>query len=56
MKQGTFELLFFAVTFFLLQVWWISMVIRNGYTKENNDKNEGMLEKKKQQLENLFKK
>ena len=61
MKQGIIELIFFALIFLSLQVWWIRMTIKNGRTgevdkwgqKTSTDKvNE--LEKKKQDLEKIF--
>ena len=61
MKQGTLELIFFALIFMSLQFWWISMTIKNGRTGEvdkwgqkTNPKNPNELEKVKQDLEKLF--
>ena len=34
MKQGTLELIFFALIFLSLQLWWIRMTIKNGRTGE----------------------
>ena len=61
MKQGTLELIFFALIFLSLQVWWIRMTIKNGRTGEvdkwgqkTNKKKLNELEKAKQDLEKLF--
>ena len=61
MKQGTLELIFFALIFLSLQFWWIRMTIKNGRTGEvdkwgqkTNQKNLNELEKVKQDLEKLF--
>ena len=61
MKQGTFELIFIALFFLGLQIWWIGMTIRNGRNGEvdkwgqkglQSKGNE--IEKAKQDLEKLF--
>ena len=61
MKQGTLELIFFALIFLSLQFWWIRMTIKNGRTEEvdkwgqkTNQKKLNELEKVKQDLEKLF--
>ena len=61
MKQGTIELIFFALIFFSLQFLWIRMTIKNGRTGEvdkwgqkTNPKKLNELEKAKQDLEKLF--
>ena len=61
MKQGTFELIFFALVFLSLQAWWIRMTIKNGRTGEvdkwgqkTNNRKLNELEKAKQDLEKLF--
>jgi len=61
MKQGTIELIFFALIFLILQFWWIRMTIKNGRTGEvekwgqkTNPKKLNELEKVKQDLEKLF--
>ena len=62
MKQGTLELIFFALIFLSLQFWWIRMTIKNGRTgevdkwgqKTNKQTNINELEKAKQNLEKLF--
>ncbi len=61
MKQGTLELIFFALIFLSLQFWWIRMTIKNGRTGEvdkwgqkTNQKELNELEKVKQDLEKLF--
>ena len=61
MKQGTIELIFFALIFLSLQFWWIRMTIKNGRTGEVdkwgqkiNQKKLNELEKVKQDLEKLF--
>ena len=61
MKQGTIELIFFALIFLSLQFWWIRMTIKNGRTGEvdkwgqkttSTKLNE--LDQAKQDLEKLF--
>ena len=61
MKQGTLELIFFALIFLSLQFGWIRMTIKNGRTGEvdkwgqkTNQKKLSELEKVKQDLEKLF--
>ena len=61
MKQGTLELIFFALIFLSLQFWWIRMTIKNGRTGEvdkwgqkTNPKKLNELEKVKQDLEKIF--
>ena len=61
MKQGTIELIFFALIFLSLQVWWIRMTIKNGRTGEvdkwgqkANKIKLNELEKAKQDLEKIF--
>ena len=61
MKQGTIELILFALIFFSLQFWWIRMTIQNGRTGEVDkwgqkaiSKKLNELEKAKQNLEKLF--
>ena len=61
MKQGTLELIFFALIFLSLQFWWIRMTIKNGrigevykWGQKTNPKKLNELEKVKQDLEKLF--
>ena len=61
MKQGTIELIFFALIFLSLQIWWIRMTIKKGRTGEvdklgqkTTSKKLNELEKAKQDLEKLF--
>ena len=61
MKQGTLELIFFALIFLSLQFWWIRMTIKNGrngevdkWGQKTNPKKINELEKVKQDLEKLF--
>ena len=61
MKQGTIELIFFALIFLILQFWWISMTIKNGRTGEvdkwgqkTNSQKLNELEKAKQDLEKIY--
>ena len=61
MKQGTIELIFFALIFLSLQFWWISMTIKNGRTGEvdkwgqkTNSQKPNELEKAKQDLEKIY--
>ena len=61
MKQGTIELIFFALIFLSLQFWWIRMTIKNGRTGEvdkwgqkTTSKKPNELDKAKQDLEKLF--
>ncbi len=61
MKQGTIELILFALIFLSLQFWWIKMTIKNGRTEEVDKwgqkttlKKPNELEKAKQDLEKLF--
>ncbi len=61
MKQGTIELISFALIFLSLQFWWIRMTIKNGRTGEvdkwgqkTTQKQPNELEKTKQDLERLF--
>ena len=61
MKQGTIELILFALIFLSLQFWWIRMTIQNGRTGEVDkwgqktaSKKLNELEKAKQNLEKLF--
>ena len=61
MKQGTIELVLFALIFLSLQFWWISMTIKNGRTGEvdkwgqkTTPKKLNELEKAKQDLDKLF--
>ena len=61
MKQGTIELILFALIFLSLQFWWIRMTIKNGRTGEvgkwgqkTSSKHENELEKTKKDLEKLF--
>ena len=61
MKQGTLELIFFALIFLSLQFWWIRMTFKNGRTGEldkwgqkTNPKKLNELEKVKEDLEKLF--
>ncbi len=61
MKQGTIELIFFALIFLSLQFWWIMMTIKNGRTGEvgkwgqkTTQKTLNELEKAKQDLEKIF--
>ena len=61
MKQGTIEIILFALIFLSLQFWWIRMTIKKGRTGEvdkwgqktsSNQIND--LEKAKKDLEKLF--
>ena len=61
MKQGTIELIFFALIFLSLQFWWIRMTIKNGRTREvdkweqkTTQKKLNEFEQAKQDLEKLF--
>ena len=61
MKQGTIELIFLALIFLSIQVWWITMTIKNDRTGEvdkwgqkTTSKKQNELEKVKQDLEKLF--
>ena len=61
MKQGSFELIIFALIFLSIQFWWIRMTIKNGRTGEvdkwgqkTTQKKINELEKAKQDLEKLF--
>jgi hypothetical protein len=61
MKQGTIELIFFALIFLSLQFWWIRMTIKNGRTGEvdkwgqtTNSQKLNELEKAKQDLEKIY--
>ena len=61
MKQGTTELILFALIFLSFQFWWIRMTIKNGRTGEvdkwgqkTTQKKLKELEKAKQDLEKLF--
>ena len=61
MKQGTIELILFALIFLSFQFWWIRMTIQNGRTGEvdkwgqkTTSKKLNELEKAKQNLEKLF--
>ena len=61
MKQGTIELILFALIFLSLQFWWIRMTIKNGRTGEvdkwgqkTNSQKLNELEKAKQDLEKIY--
>ena len=61
MKEGTIELIFFALIFLSLQFWWIRMTIKTGRTGEvdkwgqkTTQKKLNELEKAKEDLEKLF--
>ncbi len=61
MKQGTIDLIFFALIFLSLQFWWIKITIKNGRTGEVDkwgqktpQKKLNKLEKAKQDLEKLY--
>ena len=61
MKQGTYELILFALIFLGLQFWWIRITIKNGRTGEvdkwgqkTNSTKLNELDKAKQDLEKLF--
>jgi hypothetical protein len=61
MKQGTIELILFALIFFSLQFWWIRMTFQNARTGEvdkggqkTTSKKLNEIEKAKQNLEKLF--
>ena len=61
MKQGTIELILFALIFLSLQFWWIRMTFQNGRTGEvdkwgqkTTSKKLNEIEKVKQNLEKLF--
>ena len=62
MKQGTIEIVLFALIFISLQFWWIRMTIKNGRTGEvdrwgqkTSSQKVNELEKAKQNLEKIFK-
>ncbi len=52
-EPGTIELIGVLIIFLLLQVWWISLTIKNGRRKTLN-KNKYTIEKIKKNLERLF--
>ena len=61
MKQGTIEIILFALIFVSLQFWWIRLAIKNGRTGEvdtwgqkTSSKQVSELEKAKKDLEKLF--
>ena len=61
MKQGTIEIVLFALVFLSLQFWWIRMTIKNGRTVEidkwgqkTTPEKLNELEKAKQDLEKLY--
>ena len=61
MKQGTIEVIFFALIFLSLQFWWISMTIKNGRTGEvdkwgqkTKSQKLNALEKAKQDLDKIY--
>ena len=61
MKQGTIELIFFALIFLSLQFWWIRMTIKNGRTGEVdkwgqkiNSQKLNELDKAKQDLDKIY--
>ena len=61
MKQGTIELIFFALIFLSLQFWWIRMTIKNGRTGEvdkwgqkSSSKQLNELNQAKEELEKIF--
>ena len=61
MKQGTIELIFFALIFLSLQFWWIRMTIKNGRTAEvdkwgqkTNSQKLNELDKAKQDLDKIY--
>ncbi len=61
MKQGTIELILFAMIFLSFQFWWISMTVKNSRTGEvgkggqkTTSKEPNELEKAKQDLEKLY--
>ena len=56
MKQGTLELTLFGIAFLVLQVWWVSMMIKNGQNEKEIDTNLDQLSVTKKRLENLLKK
>ena len=56
MKQGTIELAFLGISFFALQVWWISMTIKKGRNEEVLPSKLDQLAATKKRLENLLKK
>jgi len=56
MKQGTLELVSLAVAFLALQVWWISMTIKNGQNENDIQIEQDPLDQEKKRLENLLKK
>ncbi len=56
MKQGTLELAFLGIAFFALQVWWISMTIKNGRKEEILESYLDPLTSIKKRLEQLLKK
>ena len=56
MKQGTLEFSFLGIAFLALQVWWISMTLKNGQKSEFPEANLDPLVATKKRLENLLKK
>ncbi len=56
MKQGTIELIFFGFIFLTLQVWWISLTIKNGQSSKMIVSSKDSLSEKKNQLEKLLRK
>ena len=57
MKEGTLELMLLGIVFLTLQVWWISLTIKNGKQNQNEiDIMKESLAAKKKSLENLLKK
>ena len=56
MKEGTLELFSLGIAFFVLQIWWISMTIKNGKNETMINGNQDPLAFTKKRLENLLKK
>ena len=61
MKQGSIEIVLFALIFLSLQFWWIRMTIKNGRTGEvdkwgqkTNSQKLNELEKAKQDLDKIY--
>ncbi len=53
MNSGYVALIFVGVVFFILQVWWLSMTIRNGKDERGLTK-QNQTEEIKKRLEKIF--
>ena len=56
MRQGTMELVSVGIAFLALQIWWISMTLRNGDDKKLINSNKDRLAEQKARLEDLLNK